>query len=211
VLGALALLVMTEATSIAEQAEISGTANVYLRSGPGADYPTVGVLNAGDRVTIVGTQGVWTRVATADARVGYLNRRFLTPTTESPEETSSTKDTAVAGPAERPSPAPSPAAEARKPELAAEMAALRAEISELKQKIEEQRDQQGSETYPEASTTPIARTPPVAIQTTNDPVTAREQGVGVLAVAMLCLIIGWVLGSTFTRRRSRSQRSRLRF
>jgi hypothetical protein len=203
-------MVISGTTAIAEQAEISGTANVYLRSGPSADTPTVGVLSAGDKVTIVDTQGVWARVVTADTRVGYLNRRFLTPTGESPQAF-------MARPEEGASelvPPPSPAGEERTPELSAEMAALRAEISELKQKIDERRGEDGSPTRPsvDISTTPVARTPLVAIDTRNAPATAAgEQGVGVLAVAMLCLIIGWVLGSTFTRRRSRSQRSRLRF
>ncbi|MGH7896962.1 MAG: SH3 domain-containing protein, partial [Candidatus Binatia bacterium] len=210
---ALALAVVATTTALAEQAEISGTANVYLRSGPSADSPTVGVLSAGEKVTIVSSQGVWTRVVTSDARVGYLNRRFLTPTGEGQEVAGPTPEAAPVASGERgasAAPSQSPAVETKQ-ELSEEMAALRSEISELKRNIERQRDEADLTTPPDDAATSVARTPPVAIQTGNDSGSAPEQGVGVLAVAMLCLIIGWVLGSTFTRRRTRSQRSRLRF
>jgi hypothetical protein len=42
------------------------------------------------------------------------------------------------------------------------------------------------------------------------PVSGRDQAVGVLMIAGFSLVIGWVLGSTFGRRGSRSRSGRLR-
>jgi len=216
-LATIALVAASESRCLSAQGEITGSSNVYLRSGPGADYTTVGTLNAGDQVVILETQGVWTKVATADGRVGYLNHRFVSPIAEPQAELSATPAIRARGEgAATVAAAPSPTvkAEGTKPELTAEMADLRAEITELKRKIGEQRSVEATDRRPptDGAATSTASTPSAAKGPDGDAaVSTREQGVGVLAVGLLGLIIGWVAGSTFTRRRSRSQRSRLRF
>src|SRR5947207_1795577 len=60
---------------------------------------------------------------------------------------------------------------------------------------------------PDTDQTPFTSDAPGAAASAPAP----EQGVGVLAVAFFSLLVGWVLGAAFSRRRSRSQRHRLRF
>jgi uncharacterized protein YgiM (DUF1202 family) len=115
----------------------------------------------------------------------------------------------VAATVEAPAAEKSPTAE-----LSAEVASLRAEIADLKEKVQNRQGELAAEpsgaavlSVTDGSATPIspAATPPTA------PVSRRDQAVGVLMIAAFSLVIGWVLGSTFGRRGSRSRSGRLRF
>ena len=77
-------------------------------------------------------------------------------------------------------------------------------MAELKDKVQKRAGP--SEETSRLAATPFASDAPGAAA----PAPAPEQGVGVLAVAFFSLLVGWVLGAAFSRRRSRSQRGRLR-
>jgi len=212
-LAGLAVLVATELAALAEDGEISGIDRVYLRSGPSTDGAPLGVLSAGDRVTILGNTGAWTNVQTPDGKVGYVHHRYVVPITGSAAESVAEMQAQAPTP---PVSAPTPAAAQPTPEptmtsandaLSSELANLQAEVSQLKDQVREYKER-------------VAEAPPVpaAVPRATEPRTgpspaapsARDQAVGVLGVAGLSLLVGWFLGSVFSRRRSRSHRPRLR-
>lgn len=225
-LPGLGLLVATRL--LAAPAEIAGIERVYLRAGPGSEQSVIATLSAGDAVNILDIEGSWTKVETRDGRVGFVYHRYVVPKVAAPSGKPTTPPSgAVRAPAvsggDATRTAPVAAAEAIKPapaavtpavtpgagmpgsggEIAAEIAGLRAEIADLKQKIQDR-------SADLAADRPAPVTPSEAPAAAN-PGSSREQSVGAVAVALLSLLVGWVLGSAFTRRRSRSQRSRLRF
>lgn len=194
--------------ALAAPAKIGGTALVYLRSGPGTSNPPLGVLKAGDAIEALETVGFWTKIRTSGGEVGFVRTSFVVPA-EAAGAGSAAAATVTAAAEAPPTPAEPESAERR---LSAEVADLRQEIADLKRQIAERpaepvENQAGRRSVPpETSPTaalgfdPAASSPP-----------ASEPKVRVLAVALISLVVGWVVGSTFTRRRSRNQRSRLRF
>ena len=111
------------------------------------------------------------------------------------------------------------------PELSAELAVLRAELADLKQKIQQQQTElSGEQAIPHGtvSSPGSADAPELggSRAAANDPpppspsaLSARDQGIGILMIALFSLVVGWVLGSAFGRRGGpRSGRGgRLRF
>jgi uncharacterized protein YgiM (DUF1202 family) len=204
-LASLAVLVATELVATAEPGEISGIDKVYLRSGPSTEGAPLAVLSAGDRVTILGTTGTWTNVQTPDGKVGYVHHRYVVPLSGVAGEPVVEAQMPTQAPASAPTPAaaqptPEPTTTSDSDALSSELADLQAEVSRLKDQVREYK-QRGTEAPPVAE--------PRAAQPASPP-PARDQAVGVLAVAGLSLLVGWFLGSVFSRRRSRSHRPRLR-
>ena len=199
----------------AEQAQIAGIEKVYLRPSPGTDQTPITVLSAGEQVDILDIEGSWAKVETADGKVGYVYHRYVVPWVAGapppavPRPAAPPAPPAVAaapGPAPPPPPPPpSPAPTASEAAVSAELAGLRAELAELKDKVQKRAGR--SEEASGLAATPFAPDAPGAAASSPAP----EQGVGVLAVAFFSLLVGWVLGAAFSRRRSRSQRRRLRF
>ena len=201
------ILVVTEFAALAEPGEISGIDKVYLRSGPSTEGNPLGILSAGDRVTILGSAGAWTNVQTPDGKVGYVHHRYVVPVTGVDAETIVAAPAPTTPPVSVPSPAAvqptaepttAPASDA----LSTELVDLQVEVSRLKDQVREYK-QRAAEAPPIAVTQSRAAPPPPSTS-------ARDQAVGVLAVAGLSLLVGWFLGSVFSRRRSRSHRPRLR-
>jgi hypothetical protein len=221
-LAAFALLCATQSTVLAAPAEISGIEKVYLRAGPGIETTPLGVLNAGDRVNVLEVQGSWTKVETREGTVGFVYHRYVVPLTDGkptrePEEVAAPASNVSAEPTSEPvaaasdvtpAPAQTETITPSKDDLSAELASLRAEVADLKQKVHERVDQTSD--VPPSSGGPASAIPAVNVPGAPMGASAREQGIGVLAVAMLSLLVGWILGSAFGRRRSRSQRPRLR-
>ena len=210
----LVLLTILEISAFAEPAEISGIDKVYLRAGPGTETEPLIVLNAGDRVNTLGNEGNWTKVETSDGKVGFVYHRYVLASAEAGAAAPSPRavppaEGATAASAGLAEPSPTAAGEAPKDAVAAEIAGLRAQLADLRQKVQER----AAENAEPLGTNGIAPSSGSAIDAPAAAPTpsAREQGVGVLAVALLSLLVGWVLGSAFGRRRSRSQRPRLRF
>jgi len=195
----------------AEQAQIAGIEKVYLRPSPGTDQTPITVLSAGDQVNILDIEGSWAKVETADGKVGYVYHRYVVPWVGGAPAPAVPRPAAPPAPpavAAAPSPAPpppSPPPTASEAALSAELAGLRAELAELKDKVQKRAGR--SEEASGLAATPFASDAPGAPASAPAP----EQGVGVLAVAFFSLVVGWVLGAAFSRRRSRSQRRRLRF
>ena len=220
--AALTFLITAEIEALAQQAEIAGIEKVYLRPAPGTDQTPLGVLNAGDRVNILDIEGLWTKVETADGKIGYVYHRYVVPLAEGgipavaaprPVVPSAPAVAAVPAPA-RIVPTPLPAVplpvpttpEAAKDAVSAELAGLRAELSELKERVQKRAVETGEAPERSVTVSPLdARPAP------SPAAPASEQGMGVVAVAFVFLVIGWVLGAAFNRRRSKSQRHRLRF
>jgi uncharacterized protein YgiM (DUF1202 family) len=205
-LGVLVSLVATEVPVLAEEGEIGGIEKVYLRGGPSTEEPAVAVLSAGDRVTILGSTGSWANIQTQDGKKGYVNRRYVLPpstTTAGEPATLPVAPTLVVAPTQIPAP-PTPEATiaAEGDALSNELAELRAEVARLREQVREQK-QKAAEGSVAAAAEPGAGATPA-------PASARDQAVGVLAVAGLSLLVGWALGSVFSRRRSRTYRPRLR-
>jgi hypothetical protein len=218
VLAAALTVLVTTGTALAQQAEIAGIDKVYLRPTPGTDQTPLGVLNAGDRVNILDIEGSWTKVETADGKIGFVYHRYVVPLSEggippiaaptvapptpralglapatprvaAVPQTLATTAPAVAPPTPQPTPDP----------LSVELSGLRAELSELREKM-----QKRAAEAPEPESTSAAPEAP------RPQAATAEQGVSVLAVAFVFLVIGWVLGAAFHGRRTKSQRRRLR-
>jgi hypothetical protein len=208
-LAGLALLSTIEFAAFAGPAEISGIDKIYLRSGPGTDTAPVTVLNAGDQVNIIGGDGSWTKVETQDGTVGFVSRRYVVPRVDgspaqgAPQPVAPASNVAAAPGATPPAPPPTATEGAPQDELSAELTGLRAEVADLKQKVQAQGDQTGEVQAPSGAPLSAPLAPASAPS-------GKEQGIGVLTVAFLSLLVGWVLGSAFARRRPRSQRPRLR-
>jgi uncharacterized protein YgiM (DUF1202 family) len=120
----------------------------------------------------------------------------------------------LAAPAVAAAPAPAPVAEKLpSAELSSELATLRAEIADLKEKIQNRQAELSAE--PESPPPSVPDSVAAAVGPTMTPspapISARDQAVGVLMIALFSLVIGWVLGSTFGRRGPRSRAGRLRF
>ena len=211
----------------AAQAEISGIDKIDLRSGPSAHEPAIAILSAGDAVDIIDIEGSWTKVQTGDGKIGYVYHRYVVPKvategTAPPEAApvaAVTHAPIAAAPLRTPAiaaPAVAASAVERSPsgELSTELATLRAEIAELKEKVQERQAELAN--APESSPAPVATdgfSTPIGPATTPPaaPISGRDQAVGVLMIAAFSLVIGWVLGATFGRRGSRSRGGRLRF
>jgi uncharacterized protein YgiM (DUF1202 family) len=206
-LASLAVLVATELVALAEPGEISGIDKVYLRSGPSTEGDPLGVLSAGDRVTILGSAGAWTNVQTQNGKVGYVHHRYVVPLTGVDAETVAELPATTPPPVSALSPVavlptPEPTTAPASDALSTELANLQVEVSRLKDQVREYK-QRAAEAPPTAAAQPGAAQPPT-------PTAAGDQAIGVLAVAGLSLLVGWFLGSVFSRRRSRSHRPRLR-
>jgi uncharacterized protein YgiM (DUF1202 family) len=206
-LAGLAVLIATEIAALAEPGEISGIDRVYLRSGPSTEGDPLGVLRAGDRVRILGSAGAWTNVQTQDGKVGYVHHRYVVALkgvdadaiAERPAPNlPSVSALSPAGVLPTPEPTTAPASDA----LSTELADLQVEVSRLKDQVREYK-QRAAEVPPIVAAQPRAAQP-------APPTGTSDQAVGVLAVAGLSLLVGWFLGSVFSRRRSRSHRPRLR-
>ncbi len=205
-LAGLAALIATEVAARAEQGEISGIDKVYLRSEPNTESPPLGVLSSGDRVTILGGTATWANIQTQDGKVGYVNRRYvlqIAGTAGAAPAISTSAPTSVVAPTQVPAPStPQPTATAEGDALSSELSELRAEVARLREQVREQK-QKAAEGLLASRMEPGAAAVPT-------PASARDQAVGVLAVAGLSLLVGWALGSVFSRRRSRAHRPRLR-
>jgi uncharacterized protein YgiM (DUF1202 family) len=206
-IACLAAFVAAAVAARAEQGEIAGIDKVYLRGGPSTEDPPLGVLSAGDRVTILGSAGTWANVQTEDGKIGYVNRRFVQPiagTAGAEPMATPIVPTPVAAPTQTlAAPTPEATAATEGDALSKELAELRTEVARLREQVRERKQKVAEEPL-------SAPAEPGAPAVAPTPASSRDQAVGVLAVAGLSLLVGWALGSVFSRRRSRSHRPRLR-
>jgi len=88
-LAALAFLTVVVALSLAgvgaepskaQQATtaiVTGTERVFVRRGPGNEFPPFASIPSGSTVDVQEMRGEWARIITASGQVGYINSRFL--------------------------------------------------------------------------------------------------------------------------------------
>jgi len=76
----LLLVICTWITAAAAQAAyVSDILRLALRTGPGAGYETVTVIQSGQSLEIIATQGDWAQVRLPDNKEGWVLQRYLVP------------------------------------------------------------------------------------------------------------------------------------
>jgi hypothetical protein len=206
---------------------------VNLRTGPGTSFPVETWVASHEKVIPLEKVAGWTRVRTASGRVGFIHDSLLayaapqgavavaTPPgarTARPVPTRPRMARSMTPPAHQTvtvpavSPTPdTPPLDERRGELLSEVASLRTEIEELKRGLAEREAAEAARSEPQRS-----RDEPLLVSTPSSlasPVNASEgsdRSVRTLSVAIVSLGIGWVLGATLSRRRTRNQKNRLR-
>ena len=77
---ALALLAVVPAKlGRAQSAWVKDEVHLQIRSGAGNQYRIIGRIKTGDTATILKRGDGWTRIKTADAKVGWVPAGFLQP------------------------------------------------------------------------------------------------------------------------------------
>jgi uncharacterized protein YraI len=97
---------------------VRGVRMVHVRSGPGTEHPSLGVLREGALVEVLAIQDTWARIRSSDGRIGYINSAYLelrggtAPATAQRVRGTATAPpivgTATVAPAARASPVPTP-------------------------------------------------------------------------------------------------------
>ena len=72
-----ALLGLPLVSPLAGAATATAAKDIRLRRGPGLKTPAVGVLVQGEAVTVIGQQGIYAQVRTAQGQTGYLRAKHL--------------------------------------------------------------------------------------------------------------------------------------
>lgn len=67
------------AAAAARAAYVSDILRLALRTGPGAGYETVTVIQSGQSLEIIATEGDWAQVKLPDNREGWVLQRYLVP------------------------------------------------------------------------------------------------------------------------------------
>ena len=76
----LLMIICTWATAAAaEAAYVTDILRLALRTGPGAGYETVTVIQSGQSLEIIATDGDWAQVKLPDNKEGWVLRRYLVP------------------------------------------------------------------------------------------------------------------------------------
>jgi uncharacterized protein YgiM (DUF1202 family) len=216
----LAILLAVVAPATAAEttpAIVSGAELLYVRRGPGINYPAFATVARGQAVEVEHLEGTWAFVHLPSGQTGYVHSTYLsfpaetpatvlvmaTPipaTTAEPEPTTTASPTtaepsntpAEVGPeAEEPLP-PAPAPPAPNVDVAAlheEIQQLTVTVNGLQQQLKAQQAAAGPHDGEHLWLSPTSVT---------------------LLVAM-ALLIGWLAGGAYGRQSERSRRSRIRF
>jgi len=136
---------------------VTGTERVFVRRGPGTEFPPFATLTKGTAVEVQEMRGEWARITTASGQTGYVNSTFLAPPGE--RET----DHPIAAPAATPPSVAAPPAAAAARESTALRAAternksLETQVRSLQQELTELKSRaDASAATPAAVPTPAA-------------------------------------------------------
>lgn len=207
---------------------VTGAERVYVRRGPGTEFPPFGTLPQGTKVEVQEMTGEWSRVVTPRGEVGYMHSNFLAPEGEASRRAAETPS-AGAAPAgadaaalaalternksleaqlsalqEELSAAKSRASEPppapATPALAPDAEALHAQLERLATAVEaiDRRLDDGAGRGGATASTPLQGKPPMV-----SPTAWLLGGFG--------LLVGWLLGAAYGRNQERGRRSRIRF
>ncbi len=221
-------------------AVVTGTKRVFVRRGPGLEFPPFATLTNGTAVDIQEMQGEWARITTVGGQVGYVNSTFLALPGEG-ERSSATPAAPAAGAAPaRSETAAFRAVNERNKALEAEVRSLQQELEAIKSRPETTPAAAPAAVTPAGSTdvaqlqgqlarlttaveglqrgladTRLAAEPAAGTTTSTTPTTSEGAPHSVsstaILVGVLALGLGWLMGSAFGRRQERGRRSRVRF
>ena len=228
-IGCLATLALFSAVAIkgvaAESvvAAVRGAEALYVRSGPGTDYPAFATLQKGEQVRAEARSGAWVLVRVRSGEKGYVHGNFLDlpagvqlpETAEAPTKAESSEPThaentppaaevAVDVTPMRPAaaaavtPVPTPPAVVPTPS-AADIAGLQADVQRLLRLTKEVHDELAA---------------PPTLGATNGDAVGYDQTPDpgpILALAGAGLVLGFMLGTVYGRRQERNRRTRVRF
>jgi uncharacterized protein YraI len=215
-------------------ATVAGAAHVFIRRGPGTEFPPFATLAEGSAVEIQEMHGEWARVLTASGQSGYVKSNFLALPAEhhAPQ---------AAAPAHAAVPAVTPARSetAAVQQLTEENKSLTAQIGQLQEELA------ALKAGAEATPVSVSTAAPAALDVeklhadltrltaTVDQLEKRLQaepprlnvsplpnlpadGPGrvvtstTILLAAIGLCVGWLLGNAFGRRQERARRPRVR-
>lgn len=74
---AVALALLPGAAARAEPAWVGGQVRLNVRTGPGAEYRIVGVIETGDTIEVVQRGETWSKVRTGDGKEGWIPGGYL--------------------------------------------------------------------------------------------------------------------------------------
>jgi uncharacterized protein YgiM (DUF1202 family) len=212
-------------------AVVEGTSQLFIRRGPGTEFPPFATLTGGSQVQVEETHGSWARVTTASGQVGYVHTRFLTMIKAEAAQSPTIAPPAVQ-PTRRSSPPTSKERAATKTSTPAEIDEKTPDVVEpTATPVELTADTRPRSAAGAAASLPEERTEirrladavealnrrfdqrlPVpnggASSTVIEP-TAGVSG-GAVLLGLLGVVVGWLLGATYQRNKERGRRSRIR-
>jgi uncharacterized protein YgiM (DUF1202 family) len=211
-----------------QPAVVEGTSQLFIRRGPGREFPPFATLTGGSQVQVQEQRGTWARISTASGQVGYVHTKFLRLLTATPAAIQAAESTAA--PTEFPAAtqthggrvtATRRVAEATTPEdspTATEAADLpsptvtrtaRDAAPAGKRNVQDELDRLSSAV--EALNTRLDQRFPLPEEVTT--AAADEGGTvsgGAIVLFLLGLVLGWLMGATYQRNKDRGRRSRIR-
>jgi uncharacterized protein YraI len=213
-------------------ATVAGAAHVFIRRGPGTEFPPFATLAEGSTVEIQEMHGEWARVLTASGQSGYVKSNFLALPGEQHAPQAAAPPHAAA-PAVTPARSEAAAVQQLTEEnknLTAQIGQLQEELTALKagatpvsvptaapaaldvEKLQadltrltatvDQLEKRLQAQPPQLNVSPLPNLP------ADGPVRVVTSTTILLAAIGLC--VGWLLGNAFGRRQERSRRPRVR-
>jgi hypothetical protein len=218
-------------------AVVTGAPRVFVRRGPGTEFPPFATLTEGSKVEVQEMEGEWSRVVISSGQVGYIHTNFLGLPSEA-----GGRPTADVTPRPTATPRPLQSSTAPQTPLAERNKALEAEVSSLQQELATLRHRL-AEVPPSA----VPSTPGAAVEsddvraelrrlaaavealqhhlatgTPAVPTTADTGGQNAedsppavsptaIVLGAVGLILGWLFGAAYGRNQERGRRSRIRF
>jgi hypothetical protein len=232
--AALILFVSTppESSAQGQPAVVEGTSQLFIRRGPGREFPPFATLTGGSQVQLQERHGTWARVTTASGQVGYVHSKYLrllkNETPAAPTAATPLPPTTVAAPTRTAQP-PSTATRRQAPERTATTsveatptaspeftfthvptetpapAIARPRGTNVQREIERLGE------AVEALNRRLDQRFPLPEGGTAPPLES-DNGVsgGAILLGLAGVIVGWFLGSTYQRNKERGRRSRIR-
>ena len=224
----LALIGLTGAAwAEANAGVVSGAERVVIRRGPGKQYPPVAAIGRGSRVEIQEVHGQWARIVTARGEKGYVKRSYLVVAGEHERHAAQAPAATPAATSHESAAAALQAATERNKSLEAELQNLRQELADLKSRapatpaapliaVTPATEQLRTELTRLAAavealqrrldTQAVADPAPSSLDGSSPPVSATS-----VLFAMIGILVGWLVGGTYSRKQERGRRSRIRF
>ncbi len=230
--------VATPAWGQGNAAVVTGTERVFVRRGPGTEFPPFATLTKGSAVEVQEMQGEWSRVKTASGQVGYVHSNFLALPSEA--RSGAVAETPHAQPTPQPTVRPVARADAatlsalseKNKGLEAQLSALQDELTALKSRAAQPTtaaptavpaSSDAEELRAEikrltAAVEGLQRHSGGAPPSNDAPATSaaaegpeRSVPSTALLLGAVGLLLGWLGGAAYGRSKERGRRSRIRF